>query len=141
MAMTEGPTKTFTFECTRPVEQRQPRANPLRAMTVQRNLAYTHLPPPRMRGAMTGKDELYNDIRSYLEVKVVGFDVDSASFLGDEFVKHLSYALFPLSEKVWIANNEKHNRGGAAPDPEFGVFFGRKFLGHKLHKPDLAVTV
>ncbi len=56
-------------------------------------------------------------------------------------MKHLTYAWFPLSEKVWIAINEKHNRGGAAPDPDFGVFFGRKVLGHKLDKPDLAVTV
>ncbi len=71
MTMTEVPTKTFTFKCTRPLKQRQAHANPLRAMMVQRNLAYIHLPPPRMRGVMTGKDELYNDIRSYFEVKGV----------------------------------------------------------------------
>jgi hypothetical protein len=139
--MSKVPTKRFTFKCTRLVEDRRPRQNPLLAMMVRRNVETAHLLPPRERGFMTGRDVFYNDLRKYLEDKGVGFEVDASASLGDEFIKHLTYALFPLSQKVWISINEKNNRGEAAPNSELGVFFGRKILGHKSDKPDMALTV
>jgi len=81
---------------------------------------------------MTGKDELYNGIRSYLEVKGVRFDVDSAPSLCDEFVKRLASALFPLNEKAWIAINEKHNRGDLLPIPNSVSYLEEKFLDTNL---------
>ncbi len=81
-------------------------------MMGRRNVETNQLPPPRERGVMIGKDVSYNDLRKYLEDKGVGFKVVIAASLGNECIKHLTYALSPFSQKVWIAINEKHNRGG-----------------------------
>ena len=84
-----------------------------------------HLPCARAFRKMTGKDTLYNDFRDYLREQGVGFPHDLASTLGDDFLSNLSEVIFPLSSKVWRALNDKHNRGGAAPEQEFAVLFGK----------------
>ena len=84
---------------------------------------------------MAARDILYNDIRKYMHDQTVGFPVDQADSLGDEFLKHFTYVVFPLSHSVRKALNNKHNCRGEAHDPEFSVFFGRKILGHKADKP------
>jgi hypothetical protein len=84
---------------------------------------------------MHGKDMLYNDLRQYLQVDGVGFPRDLCISVGEEFLKHLTSALFPLSLGVWKQLNDAHNRGGAAPYPKFGAFCGRKVMGHKKDKP------
>jgi hypothetical protein len=141
LAMSEVPTKRFTFKCHRLVEDRQSRQDLVVAMMVQRNSGDLHVPPVRARLVMTGKDNLYNDIRKYLQDNEVVFSADLADSVGDEFLKHLTYALFPLSSNHWKSLHDTHNRGGAAPDPEFGVFFGRKILGHKVYNPCLPSVV
>ncbi len=100
-----------------------------------------YLPEPRARGIMTAKDTLYNDFRNYLKEREVGFPSDSASSLGDEFVKNFTYAIFLLSHSVWKHLNDPINRHCAAPDQEFFVFFGRKVLGHKVDRPCLTLVV
>jgi len=89
---------------------------------------------------MTRKDELYNAFRKYLQDNGVGFLADLATSLGDEFLKHITYAIFPFSTSVWVQIKYKYNRGGAAPDPCFKIFCGRKTLGHKADKPCLMTT-
>jgi hypothetical protein len=54
---------------------------------------------------------------------------------------HLTAASFPLNHNVWKVINDKHNRGGHAPDPDFGVFFGHKCIGHKLERHSMMLTV
>jgi hypothetical protein len=88
---------------------------------------------------MTGKDVLYHDFRKYLQDHGVGFPADLASSLDDEFLKHIAYSFFPLGLSVWVQINDKHNRG-AAPDPGFEVFFGRKKLRHKTYRPSMATN-
>jgi hypothetical protein len=62
--------------------------------------------------------------------------------LGDEFLKHFTYAIFPLTHSIWKAINDKHNRARAAPDHAFKDWFGRKVIGHKSSKqPCLSPTV
>jgi len=90
---------------------------------------------------MTARDFFYNDIRNYTHDQTVGFPADQTHSLGDEFRKHLTYVVFPLSHSVWKALNDKHNRRGEAPNPEFSVFFGRKILGHKADKPCFTTVV
>jgi hypothetical protein len=142
MAMTEVPTKKFTFRCIRPVEDRRPvLRDPIQFMMSRSTSLYVHLPPPRARTVMTARDVLYNDLREYLTTQKVGFNDDLAHSLGDEFLKNLSSALFPLSKSVWKAINDKHNRRGPAPDPEFAAFFGRKILGHKADRPCMPTVV
>jgi hypothetical protein len=46
-----------------------------------------------------------------------------------------------LSMRVWIGIKETRNRGGAAPDLDVKVFFGRKKLGSKADKPSLMTIV
>jgi hypothetical protein len=89
---------------------------------------------------MTRKDELYNAFRKYLQDNGVGFPADLATSLGDEFLKHITNEILPLSMSVWVQINDKHNRGGAVPDPCFKIFFGKKKLGHKADKPCLMTT-
>ncbi len=95
----------------------------------------------RERTAMHGKDVLYNDLRRYLQDHGVGFPRDPCISVGDEFLKHLTSALFSLSISIWKQLNDAHNRGGAAPDPEFGAFSGRKIMGHKKDKSCLISVV
>ena len=86
---------------------------------------------------MQGGDVLlYNDLKKYLQDKGVGFEVVTAASLGEESIKQLTYALFPF---MWIAINDEHNRRGSALYPEFGVFYGRKILGHKLDIPEMVL--
>jgi len=141
MAMTEIPTKTFTFKCFRRVEDRRPRVNAIAAMMATWDTGNIHLPPVRARFVMNARDDLYNDLRQYLHDEEVGFSADLAKTLGNEFLKHLSSALFPLGQNIWKALNDRHNRGGAAPDPKFSSFFGRKVLGHKADMPCMLTFV
>jgi len=69
------------------------------------------------------------------------FSADLASSVGDEFLKHITYAILPLSLIIWTSINNKHNRGGASPDQEFKVFFGRKIIGYKADKPSMTTIV
>jgi hypothetical protein len=142
IAMTKVPTKRFSFRCTRPIESQRPRQDSIVVMMTQRSTRFVHLPPPFANNSIkTARDILYNDLRKYLEDEEVGFQADHVDSLGTEFLKHLTYALFPLSHAVWRALNDKHNRGGPTPDPEFVVFFGRKILGHKADKPSVTTIV
>ena len=59
-----------------------------------------------------------------------------ASSVGDDFLSNMSAIFFPLSQKLWIALNDKHNRGGAAPEPEFAAFFGRRVFCKKADRPN-----
>ncbi len=95
-----------------------------------------HLPCARAFRKMTGKDTLYNDFRDYLREEGVGFPHDLASTLGDEFFSNLSETLFPLSSNVWRALNDKHNRGGAAPEQEFSGYFGKMVYSKKADRPN-----
>ena len=95
------------------------------------------MPPVRARLVMIHD----NDIRMYLHDNIVGFPPDLADSVGEEFLKHLTYALFSLSSNHWKSLHDTHNRGGAAPDLEFGVFFGRKILGQKFYIPCLPSVV
>jgi hypothetical protein len=54
------------------------------------------------------------------------FPADDVS-LGDEFLKHLSSAIFTLSQNLWKSLNDPHNRRGLALEPEFGVFWEERF--------------
>ena len=47
MAMTEVPTKRFMFRCSRPIEERRPRQDPIIVMMAQRSSWFVHLPPLR----------------------------------------------------------------------------------------------
>jgi hypothetical protein len=141
MPMSKIPTKRFTFKFSRPVEARPTRQDPLAVMMAQRNTGCLHLPPARTRIGMTGKDVLYNDFWKYLKDRGVGFPADLAFSVGDEFLKHITYAIFPLSLSNWTSINDKHNRGGAALDQEFKVFFGRRIIGRKAEKPSMTTTV
>jgi hypothetical protein len=80
---------------------------------------------------MITRDVIYNDLRDYLTSQKVGFNDDLAPSLGDQILKSLRSALFPLSKSVWKGINDKHNRVEPALDPEIVVFFGRKILGRK----------
>ncbi len=53
----------------------------------------------------------------------------------------MTSALLPLRLGVWKQINDEHNRIGAALDPEFGAFFGRKIMGHKKDKPCMITSV
>jgi len=139
-AMAEVPTKRFTFKCFRPIEHQRYRVNPIVVM-LARQSSQCILPDPRVRAVMTARDILYNDFRTYLKEQEVGFTSDDASSLGDEFIKHFTYALFPLTRSAWRQLNDPHNRHCAAPDPEFFVFFGRKVMGHKADLPCLVTVV
>ena len=141
IAMSEVPTKRFTFKCFRPVEDQRPHRDPIVIMMARQATGYIHLPPPRDRSVMTARDILYNDLRKFLQDNGAGFPADVAVTLGDEFLKHLTYAIFPLSRNVWKSLNDKHNRGGEAPSPEFEIFFGRKCLGHKADRPCMTTVV
>ena len=110
-------------------------------MIARNSAGYIYLPLVRARGTMTGKDILYNDLRKYLLDHSVGFTLDLTISLGDEFLKHLTYALFPLSESVWKALHDKHNGSGPDPDPEFGVFLGRRSPSHRADKVCMMTTV
>jgi len=55
MAMSEVPTKRFTFKCSRPIEARPPRQDPIVVMMAQRNIGCLHLHPVRTRCVVTGK--------------------------------------------------------------------------------------
>jgi hypothetical protein len=90
---------------------------------------------------MTGKYILYNELRKYLLDQGVKFTLDLATSLSDEFLKHLTYALFPLFESVWKALHGIHNGSGPDPNPEFGVFFGRRSLSHRADKVCMLTTV
>jgi len=76
-----------------------------------------------------------------LQENGVFFPADLGDSVGDEVLKHLTYALFPLSSNHWKLLHDTHYRGGVAPDPKFGVFFGRKILGHKVNNPCLPSVV
>ena len=142
MAMTEMPTGKFTFICTRPVEDRRPLFTGSFAVMMSRSTSlFVHLPPPRARYVMTARDVLYNDLRDYLTSQKVGFNDNLSPSLGNQFLKNLFMALFPLSKSVWKGINDKHDRAWPAPDPEFGVFFGRKIFGHKADKPCMPTVV
>jgi hypothetical protein len=77
----------------------------------------------------------------YLKDQGVGFPGDDASFLGYEFVKNLTYTVFPLNQNVWTQLNDKHNRRCEPPHLEFAVFFGRKVKGHRADRPCLISVV
>ncbi len=59
---------------------------------------------------------MYNDIRDYLKEQGVGFPIDIASCVGDDFISNITAILFPLSTNVWYTLNDSHNRGGATPE-------------------------
>jgi len=67
LAMREVPTKRFTFKCTRPVENRLPRQDPIVIMMAREAARCNHLPIPRHRSNMIARDFLYNDLRTYLQ--------------------------------------------------------------------------
>jgi hypothetical protein len=90
---------------------------------------------------MTWKDELYSDFRKYLKDRGVGFPADLAPSVGDEFLKHITYANYPLSVSILPSINDTHNRGGAASNQEFKVFFGSKIIGPNADKPSMTPTV
>jgi len=136
LAITEVPTKRFWFSCTRPVEARPPPANAMVVLMMQSVSGSLHLPCARAYRKMTGKDVLYNDFRDYLKEQGVGFPADVASSVGDDFISNIAAAIFPLSSKVWHALNDSHNRGGAATEPEFSDFFGRRVYSKKLDRPN-----
>jgi hypothetical protein len=69
-------------------------------MMEQRATWNIHLPPIRTRYIMTARDILYNDIRKYMHDQTVGFHDEHVDSLGDEFLKHLTYVVFPLSHSV-----------------------------------------
>jgi len=94
------------------------------------------LPCARALRKMTRKDTLYNDFRDYLREQGVGFPHDLASTLGENFLSNLSEIIFTLSSKVWRALNDKHNRGVAAPEQEFTVFFGKRVYSKKADRPN-----
>jgi len=94
MAMSSVSTKRFNFKCSRPVEARPPRTYPIVVMVALRNNGCLHLPPVRTRSDMTWKDILYNEFRKYLQDHGAGFPAELASSLGDEFMKHVTYAFF-----------------------------------------------
>ena len=129
--LAEIPTKWFIFKCFRPVQERRPPADVVVAMMASRSTRNDHLPPVRERTTMHGKDILYNDLRRYLQDQKGGFPRDMCISVGDEFLKHLTSALFPLSLSVWKQLNDAHNRGGAGPDPELGAFLGGRLWGTK----------
>jgi hypothetical protein len=136
LAIVEVPTKKFSFYCTRPEEARPPPTNAMVFMMANAVSGNTHLPCARAFRKMTGKDDLYNDLRDYLKEQGVGFPHALASSSGDDFLSNLSSIFFPLSQKVWIALNDKHNRGGAAPEIEFAAFFGRRVYSKKADRPN-----
>jgi hypothetical protein len=107
MAMSEVPTKRFTFKCIRHVEARPPRQDPIVAMMALRNIGCLHLPLFRRRAIMTRKDELYNAFRKYLQDSGVAFPADLATSLGDEFPKHITYAFFPF-EHERLGTNQRY---------------------------------
>ena len=144
MTMTEVPTKRLAFKCSRQSEDQRPRRVLIVFMMAQRAFDFAHQPSaPRACFVMNAKDIICNDIIQYLNDNGVGFLVDvTPSRLGNEFIKHLTSAPFSLSHKVWQALHDTHNiRGGAAPSPEFSVFFGRKVIGHEADKLDVMYVV
>ncbi len=91
---------------------------------------------------MNAQDYLYNVLRQFLKDHGVGFSADLSGSVGDGFLRHLSTTLFPLGLNVWNSlTNDRHNRVGPAPDPEFSAFVGRKILGHKAHRPCFLTVV
>ena len=67
-AMSEVPTKRFTFKCFRPIKQQRPHINPIVIMMARRSFQCVHLHEPRARGIMTARDTLlYNDFTNYLK--------------------------------------------------------------------------
>ena len=132
MAMSEVPTKRFTFRCTRPTEAQRPRHDPITIMMAQRSSGFVHLPPPFAdKSIKNARDVLYNDLRKYLQDEGVGFKADQVDSLGTEFLKHITYALFPLSQAVWTTLNDKHNRGGQLHIPSLASSLGGRFWGTK----------
>jgi hypothetical protein len=49
MAMTEIPTKRFTFKCSRPVEEQRPRVDAIRVLMASQSVGNVHLPAVRAR--------------------------------------------------------------------------------------------
>jgi hypothetical protein len=141
LAIVEVPTKKFSFYCTRPEEARPPLSNAMVVMMTNAFSGNTHLPCARAFRKMTGKDVLYNDFRDYLKQEGVGFPHDKASSLGDDFLSNLATIIFPLSNNVWQALNDKHNRGGAAPEQEFAAFFGRRVYSKKVDRPNYGLVL
>jgi hypothetical protein len=142
MAISEIPTKHFLFRCERAIEQRRPLVNAFTVILGSQNTGNNHLPRARARSVMNAQDNLYNDLRQFLKDHGVGFPADLAGSVGDSFLRHLSTSLFPLGLNVWNSlTNDRHNRVGPAPDPEFSVFFGRKALGHKADRPCFLTVV
>jgi hypothetical protein len=92
--------KRFTFKCFRTLETRRPRVDSFTVLMASQTIAFVHLPHVRARCVMTARDVLYNDLRQYLKDQGVGFPADLAASLGDEFMKHLSSAIFPLSQNL-----------------------------------------
>ena len=119
LAIAEMPTKKFAFYCTRPVEAHPPPSNAMVLLMTNAVSGNNHLPCARAYRKMTRKDVLYNDFRDYMREQGVGFPHYLASSLGDDFLSNLYVIFFSLSCKAWQALNEKHNRGGVAPDREF----------------------
>jgi len=141
LAMREVPTKRFTFKCTRHVKNCRPRQDPIVIMMTREVAGCRHLTIPRQRSTMIARDVLHNDLRTYLQDKRIGFPAEKVGSLGEEFLKNLSYAILPLSQNVWQSLNDKHNQGGQAPCSGFGIFFGRKVLGHKADRPCMTTMV
>ena len=126
---------------TRLVEARPPPTNVMVVMMMQSVSENAHLPCARAFRKMNGKDTLYNDFRDYLKQQGVGFPHDQASRLGDDFLSNLSAIIFPLSNNVWRALNDKHNRGGVAPEQEFAAFFGRRVYSKKVDRPNYGLVL
>jgi hypothetical protein len=141
LAITEVPTKKFSFYCTRHVEARPPPINAMVIMMMQPDSRNMHLPCARAYRKMTGKDSLYNDFRDYLKEKGFGFLADLASSVGDDFLSNIVAAIFPLNSKLWQAINDSHNRGGAAPEQELSGFFGRRVYSKKVDRPNYGLVL
>ena len=145
LAIAEVPTKKFSFYCTHHVGGLEALPPPSNALVFLMTSAVSHntqLPCARLYRKMTRKDTLYDDFRGYLREQGVGcFPHDIASSLGDDFLSNLSAIFFPLSCKVWQALNDKHNRGGVAPEQEFDAFFGSKVYCKKADRPNYSLLL
>jgi hypothetical protein len=81
---------------------------------------------------MNAQNILYNDLRQFLKDHMVGFPADLAGSVVDGFLRLVSTTLFPVGLNVWNSlTNNRHNRGGPAPDPEFSAFMGERPLDTK----------
>jgi len=134
MAMSKFPTRPFALKCTRPIEHQRVRVNPLTIWMARQSYECILLHEPRARRIMTARDILHNEFRKYMKAQAVGILGGDASSLV-VIVKRLTDVVFPLTLSVWKQLNDTKNRRCAAPDLEFGVFFGRKVKGHKADRP------